>query len=179
MIDKKSGIITSYKSDGKELLLKGYGPRPAFWRPPTDNDYGWRIPKVFQLWKFASVESLVAESIKTSQRGNAVHVEVVYKLDSVKSTWKTQYTVMGNGAVNVENILVTTDSTLSFIPRVGMKMQIPKEYTQLEYLGRGPWGNYCDRKSSKLLVVMNQLLLNCSYRIFALRKMDTGQMCAG
>ena len=29
-----------------------------------------------------------------------------------------------------------------------MKMQIPVEFTQLEYYGRGPWENYCDRNSS-------------------------------
>ena len=29
-----------------------------------------------------------------------------------------------------------------------MKFQIPSEYTQLEYFGRGPWENYSDRKSS-------------------------------
>ena len=148
VIDKKSGIITSYKSDGKELLLNGYGPRPAFWRPPTDNDYGWKMPKVCQPWKQVSEQSLIAESIKTSQQGNNVNVEVVYKLDPVKSTWKTQYTILSNGAVKVENSLVTSDTTMPVIPRVGMKMQMPKEYSQLEYFGRGPWENYCDRSSS-------------------------------
>ena len=29
-----------------------------------------------------------------------------------------------------------------------MKMQLPAEFTQLEYFGRGPWENYCDRNSS-------------------------------
>lgn len=147
-IDKKSGIITSYKNNGKELLLNGYGPRPAFWRAPTDNDYGWKMPKVCQPWKQVSEDSLVAESIKTSQQGNEVNVEVVYKLDLVKSTWKTQYTVMGNGVVKVENLLETSDTTMPVIPRIGMKMQMPVEFSQLEYFGRGPWENYCDRNSS-------------------------------
>ncbi|MEJ2544671.1 MAG: glycoside hydrolase family 2 TIM barrel-domain containing protein, partial [Calditrichaceae bacterium] len=53
-INKKSGIITSYKSKGKELLLNGFGPRPAFWRAPTDNDYGWKMPRICRLWKQAS-----------------------------------------------------------------------------------------------------------------------------
>ncbi|MBN2425311.1 MAG: DUF4981 domain-containing protein [Calditrichaceae bacterium] len=147
-IDKKTGIITSYKSKGKELLLNGYGPRPAFWRAPTDNDYGWKMPKICRLWKKASDQPPVAASVKTTQKGNAVKVEVIYNLDSLKSTWKTQYTIMGNGAIKVENLLLTKDSKAPVIPRVGMKMQMPVEFNQLEYFGRGPWENYCDRNTS-------------------------------
>jgi len=29
-----------------------------------------------------------------------------------------------------------------------MKLKLPADYSQLEYLGRGPWENYCDRNSS-------------------------------
>ena len=148
VVDKKTGIITSYKIKGKELLLNGAGPRPAFWRAPTDNDYGWRMPRVCRLWKKASEEELSAKSLKTTQEGNSIKVEVVYNLDSVKSVWKTEYTVLGNGAVKIENALITEDTAMSVIPRVGMKMQLHPEFNQLEYFGRGPWENYCDRNSS-------------------------------
>jgi len=147
-IDRKTGIITSYKSKGKELLLNGYGPRPAFWRAPTDNDYGWRVPRVCRLWKITSEQMPVAASVKPIRLGNAVQVEVVYDFDSLQSTWTTQYTIFGNGAVKVDNMLTTTDEKMPVIPRVGMKMQLPAELTQVEYLGRGPEENYSDRNSS-------------------------------
>jgi beta-galactosidase len=143
IIDARTGIMTSYKSRGKELLLDGYGPRPAFWRAPTDNDYGWQMPGICRLWKLVSEQTPIAESIKTSQRENAVQVEVVYKLDSVNSVWKTQYTIMGNGAVKIENELINAGNKIPVIPRIGMKMQMPAEFTYLEYFGRGPWENYC------------------------------------
>ncbi len=147
-IDSKTGIMTSFKNRGNELLLDGYGPRPAFWRAPTDNDYGWQMPGICRLWKQTSEQTPIAESIKTSQQGNVVQVEVVYKLDSVNSIWKTQYTIMGNGAVKIENELINADNKIPVIPRIGMKMQMPAEFTQLEYFGCGPWENYCDRNSS-------------------------------
>ncbi|MCW8849621.1 MAG: DUF4981 domain-containing protein [Melioribacteraceae bacterium] len=150
-IDKKTGIITSYINNGQELILNGYGPRPVFWRAPTDNDYGWKMPQICQPWNEASEQKLVTESIEASKEGNTVQVEVAYNLTSVKSTWKTQYTFMGNGAVKVENNFITNDNTMPVIPRVGMKMQLPKEFTQLEYYGRGPWENYCDRNSSTFI----------------------------
>ena len=100
------------------------------------------------MWKKASEEELSAKSLKTTQEGNSIKVEVVYNLDSVKSVWKTEYTVLGNGAVKIENALITEDTAMSVIPRVGMKMQLHPEFNQLEYFGRGPWENYCDRNSS-------------------------------
>ncbi|MDA3927654.1 MAG: DUF4981 domain-containing protein [Prolixibacteraceae bacterium] len=147
-IDSETGIITSYKSNGNELLLNGFGPRPTFWRATTDNDYGLRMQNVAGLWKEVSENLPNASSVKAKQVGNAVEVNVVYKLDSVNSTWNSTYTIMGNGAIKVENELVNSDDKTKVIPRVGMKMQMPVEYTQLEYFGRGPWENYSDRNSS-------------------------------
>ncbi len=147
-IDSRTGIITSYVSQGKELFLNGNGPRPAFWRAPTDNDYGWRMPRVCRLWKKASEQPLHAASVKAVPLKNGVLVTAVYELDSVKSVWETKYTVLGDGAVHIENLLVTSDTTLPVIPRVGMKMRFPAEFKRLEYFGRGPWENYCDRNAS-------------------------------
>ncbi|MBN2201454.1 DUF4981 domain-containing protein [bacterium] len=147
-IDSRTGIITSYVSRGKELFLDGYGPRPAFWRAPTDNDYGWRMPRVCRLWKQVSEQPLRAASVRAVPLKNGVLVTAVYKLDSVKSMWETKYTVTGDGAIRIENLLVTADSTIAVIPRVGMKMRLPAEFKRLEYFGRGPWENYCDRNAS-------------------------------
>lgn len=147
-IDTQSGVITSFKAKGRELLLNEFGPRPAFWRGATDNDYGWRMPRIARLWKIASEQVPMASSIRTSQLGNAVQVEVIYQLDSLQSTWQTLYTVMGDGRIKIDNNLVTNGENVPFIPRVGIKMQLPSTLSQVEYFGRGPWENYSDRKSS-------------------------------
>lgn len=147
-IDSKTGIITSYKSNGNEFLLNGYGPRPAFWRAPTDNDYGWKMPKESHLWKETTEQTPKATSVKASQKGDAVQVEVMYKMDPVNSTWITKYTILGNGAIKVDNEFANNGDEKSIIPRIGMKMQMPAQFTNLEYFGRGPWENYSDRNSS-------------------------------
>lgn len=147
-IDAQSGVITSFKARGRELLLNGFGPRPAFWRGATDNDYGWRMPRIARLWKMASEQVTVASSVKTSQLGDAVQIEVIYQLDSLQSTWQTLYTVMGNGRIKIDNNLVTKGENVPLIPRVGMKMQLPSTLSQVEYFGRGPWENYVDRNAS-------------------------------
>ena len=35
--------------------------------------------------------------------------------------------------------------------RYGMQLQMPKQYNTIEYYGRGPHENYCDRNSSEFL----------------------------
>lgn len=147
-IDSKTGIITSYKSNGQEFILNEFGPRPAFWRAPTDNDYGWRMQRRSRLWKEASENTPSAASVKASQLGNTVKIEVVYKLDSLQSVWKTDYTIMGNGNVKVDNELITSGENVPVIPRMGMKLQLPGSLKQVEYFGRGPGENYSDRNAS-------------------------------
>jgi len=147
-IDKETGIVTSYKYNGIELIKDAKGPRPDFWRAPTDNDYGWRMPKVCGLWKPASDTLLKTSSVKVIKNANkSVSVEVVYTYSQVRSVWTTQYTIFGNGMVKVLNSLVSQDEKLPVIPRVGMKMQIPFAYENIDFFGRGPMENYWDRKA--------------------------------
>ena len=138
-IDRKSGVITSFKSKGRELFHNEFGPRPAFWRATIDNDYGWRMPRVARLWKKASEQTPVAESVKAKTEGNNITVEVIYELDSLQSTWKTLYTVMPNGFVRVDNNLTSRDNKIPLIPRVGMKMQLPPLFLRLSILDGDHW----------------------------------------
>jgi beta-galactosidase len=148
VINKKSGIITSYKYGGKEMIHNAKGPRPAFWRAATDNDYGWRMPKKCASWRGATDTALVAKSLKMiKNKDKSVSIAVGYDYASVSSTWKTTYTIYGNGMIKVQNEFITTDEKLPVIPRIGIKLQLPFSFELLEYYGRGPMENYCDRKS--------------------------------
>lgn len=148
-INKDSGIITSYKYNNRELIKDNKGPRPNFWRAPTDNDYGWQMPVKCIVWKKASEEKLKVQSINAAEKiDGVINVEVVYFFSNVKTTWKINYEIFGDGRVKVNNSLTFADTTLPAIPRIGMKMQMLKEFENIEYFGRGPMENYWDRKYS-------------------------------
>ncbi|OGU61532.1 MAG: hypothetical protein A2V66_00485 [Ignavibacteria bacterium RBG_13_36_8] len=148
-IDKKSGVIVSYKYKNIELITDGKGLRPAFWRAPTDNDYGWEMPKKCVEWKNASEVDLVAQPLDILKNTDgSVSVKVCYRFSNVSSSWESLYTVYGNGMIKVDNKFSTTDENLPPVPRVGMKMQIPDRFDNLEYFGRGPIENYWDRNYS-------------------------------
>ncbi|HLP15569.1 MAG TPA: glycoside hydrolase family 2 TIM barrel-domain containing protein [Bacteroidota bacterium] len=147
-INRQSGMIASYVYKHAELIKDGKGPRPNFWRAPTDNDYGWKMPVKCAEWKIASTADLKASHVATSaNKDGSASVEVEYHYPNVQTRWITRYTVFGNGALRVSNQMTVTDTSSRVIPRIGMTMQLPARYSMIEYYGRGPMENYWDRKA--------------------------------
>ena len=44
-----------------------------------------------------------------------------------------------------------TATNLPILPKFGMRMRLPNEYSNIAYHGRGPWENYPDRKRSAFI----------------------------
>ena len=140
--DKATGILTSYKFRGNEYIHEGRGLYPNFWRAPIDNDYGAGLPTRLKMWKDASYK---APEGQVTVNGSTLTCK--YDYPEVKGTWVVSYTVYSNGVIRVDNTFTTGDTTVPMIPRVGLRMQMPAAYERLTYFGRGPWENYCDRKT--------------------------------
>jgi beta-galactosidase len=145
VFNEEEGRLTSYKFKNTELLKEGKGPKPNFWRAVTDNDFGSKMHLRNIEWKKASLFSEVTEVVSNQVSGNKVELKVTYTLPGVETKFTSVYTINGNGVVRIENTLGITDYK-GDIPRIGMRMQLPKQYSELTYFGRGPWENYQDRK---------------------------------
>ncbi len=147
--DKKSGLMTSYRYKGNEYILDGFGPRPAFWRAPTDNDYGYNSPKLLAVWKEASQQTPVAQSFTVDENTDkSIRITCRYNYPQTGGQWDIAYTIFANGVVKIDNSFEATDPNAPMIPRIGLRMQLPENFTSLEYYGRGPGENYIDRRTS-------------------------------
>jgi beta-galactosidase len=144
--DKESGRISDYFFEGKSLIEKG--PEPNFWRPPTDNDFGNQMPKISGVWRKAGENRLKRNFEVKKLSKQSVEISVEYDLPDVKSKFCAVYTILGNGEVNVKNDFITDESKLPEMPRFGVKMVLPKGFEQIEFYGRGPNENYCDRNTA-------------------------------
>lgn len=144
---KNEGRLISYVFKGKELLKDGKGPKPNFWRAVTDNDAGSRMYSRNIAWKKASLFSKVISLSANIIEKNLVELNVTYELPGVDTQFHSVYKINGNGIVKIENVLEKT-SYKADIPRIGMRMQLPKKYNNMTYFGRGPWENYQDRKTA-------------------------------
>ena len=142
-IGKHSGMIDYLDIDGQPMLVDRQSVTPEFWRAPTDNDYGARLQQRFASWKNPQMK---VTSFEASDNG------VVAKIDMPMATLTMTYTLMADGAVIVrQQMEPKADAKESNMFRYGMQLQMPKQYNQVEYYGRGPHENYCDRNSSEFI----------------------------
>jgi len=147
-INKDEGRIISYQYKGQQLIKNNKGPKPNFWRAPTDNDFGNSMHLKNIEWKNAS-ENASVSSFKVVNAKNTV-IDIVYDLPGVNTTFTTTYEIYPSGIIKVSNQLNASDYK-GDIPRIGMRMQLPKAYNAITYYGRGPWENYNDRKASSFV----------------------------
>ncbi len=147
VFDKTSGLMTSYKVGGTEYVSSGFGLRPFFWRAPLDNDYGARLPQRFNAWKEASYQQPEAKNFSV-KNGDKTTINYTYNYPQTNTTANVVYTIYNDGTVRVENSVDASKAETEMIPRIGMRMQLPGNIVNAEYYGRGPWGNYDDRKTS-------------------------------
>jgi beta-galactosidase len=150
VFDLGTGRLTSFTFKGKELIKKG--PEPDFWRPPTDNDYGYDMDKLLGVWKKAGERTIITKANISQPELDKVVVTFNYDLPDASGKkiggYASTFTIYGSADVIVKNQFSKLSDNIPEIPRMGMQMQLPREFTNLKWLGRGPHENYSDRKTS-------------------------------
>ena len=144
-IDKKTGLMDSYQYGGEELLRSG--PRPYFWRAPTDNDRGHEMPERAAAWREASHNWVVTGTAVDRIGPSEVRVRIQGSLPDVESTNEIVYTAYGNGDIQIDNSFQLGGAELSELPRFGMQMTVPASFDTMTWYGRGPHESYWDRKA--------------------------------
>ena len=64
---------------------------------------------------------------------------------------KVSYTAIDERTIQVEVDYQPSGENKPVMPKFGMRMRIPANFTNIEYYGRGPWENYPDRKRNAFL----------------------------
>jgi beta-galactosidase len=145
-ISKQSAAITSYIYNKGELIKRPL--RPNFWRAPTDNDKGSKMPERQGIWKTAADDIDVTSFSMQTPTKQIVLIEAFTQLPQVGSKLNLGYEIYGDGNVMVKYNFEQGNDDLPNLPRVGMQMAIPIEYNTVAWYGRGPHENYADRKLS-------------------------------
>jgi len=150
---RKSGEISSFVFMDTALIQSG--PLPNFWRAPTDNDFGWDMPRRLRIWKEASARRTVDKVIARRLSSREIQVEVESTIPAGESKCFTIFKVLGNGDIIVTHRFVPSSSDLPEMPRFGMMMTLPLEFENIMWYGRGPHENYWDRKTGAAVGVYN------------------------
>ena len=149
---KVKGTIDSWKLGQKDYILAG--PKPNFWRPPTDNDFGNNMPLRLSVWKEASKNQKI-EDVQVTKRDNFIGVNVTIHYPDLDAKGETAYGIYGDGTVLVTNSLNLEGFKLPNLPKFGMNMVIPRQYDNFKWFGRGPHESYSDRKASTKIDVFS------------------------
>ena len=126
-------------------------PEPFFWRAPTDNDFGANIQATLGIWRTAHINRAVKKVTAQEQTAEGLSIKVEYELKGIHVPYTTEYFIQNDGSIKVTSSIDMTGRDLPELPRFGMRMQLPAQYSFLEYYGRGPWENYSDRNTSSFV----------------------------
>uniref|UniRef100_UPI0032179CC2 glycoside hydrolase family 2 TIM barrel-domain containing protein n=1 Tax=uncultured Draconibacterium sp. TaxID=1573823 RepID=UPI0032179CC2 len=154
--NKIKGQMISYKKNGQEHLVSGI--EPYFWRAPTDNDLGNGMPSRLKVWKFAGENrKLVKMEILRDKYSRPV-ISTLFKLPDSLGEFELVYTFNVSGKVDIKASYEPGKEDLPMLPRLGIKMRLPKAYEELEWFGRGPHESYSDRKISATVALYSGTL---------------------
>lgn len=142
--DLINGSLASYTWNGSERLLQGLTPN--FWRAYTDNDRGNQQQVRCATWREAGAEREL-RAMSWEVEASCVTVRVQYSLPTTAvSLLSIMYTVTGDGEVNVFEELQPGEG-LPEIPEVGILFQMPQQFDQVSWYGKGPDETYWDRQT--------------------------------
>jgi beta-galactosidase len=104
------------------------------------------------MWKNAGANAIVTRAdIKQPGIGKVI-VTFRYDIpgpDSAKiAGYTSTYTIFGSSDVIISNSFEKISEKIPEVPRIGMQMQVPVQFSNLKWFGRGPHENYADRKTS-------------------------------
>ncbi len=152
--NRSNGFMCKYTVNGTNMIMNDGELTPNFWRAPTDNDFGANLQRKYQAWRNPEMK---LTSLESTMRGELAVVTAKYDMPEVKSTLTLTYTINGDGQVMVnENLAATKGADVSGFFRFGMQLQMPLEFSNIEYYGRGPIENYADRNHSTELGIYHQ-----------------------
>ena len=149
--DAQSGSLVSYTMSGKEMLKAPL--MPSVTRACTENDLGAGFDtRSFVIWRFP--EFRVADFV-VEAAADCYKVTVEYAPIKDVASIKVVYSIYADGTIAGTESLVDAGKldpeNIPFLPRFGMQMTMSGEYSNLEFLGLGPFENYVDRASSALM----------------------------
>ena len=163
----KTGALTSWIVNGKEMLQ---GPlEPYFWKPENDNQNAAHFAERTAVWKDAADKRTI-KSIRVEGRQVIAEMSLPVGADLTLT-----YDLKTDGRIMVDMDYRPTATNIPLMPKFGMRMRLPADFTQIKYYGRGPWENYPDRKRSAFLGEYEMPL--SEYETEYIHPQDNGNRC--
>ena len=153
--NKSKGTLSSYTYDGVQMMKKALQLN-AF-RLPTDNDGSKKSSwDALGLPKLGSTGKGTSSMVTKSNDGKTATVCMNSTYGSGANTFDVNlsFIVCADGTIMV-NSMIRPANTGTILPKLGFRLEMPKEMERLSWFGRGPWDSYVDRKEACLPAIYN------------------------
>jgi len=147
VFSKAKGALVGYTLNGRQLINSPLELNT--FRLPTEND-----KRQAPTWDNMGLKELSVKAgnwdVKESDTKNTVDLYItnVYTAKA-SNTFVTQmaFKVIADGAILV-NSTIDPGMKKTIIPKIGYRLEMPKDFENLAWFGRGPWESYADRKEA-------------------------------
>lgn len=143
-VNRKSGELTSYQVDGRELLVEPLAP--AFWKAPTDNSVRTGMEATQVAWRTASRDRNVTE-VTALAKPTGAEIRATMTLPVAGARLAVTFDISDRGAITVRSEYIPGQGAAGPLPRFGMDAAVVRELDRIEWYGRGPQETYWDRKT--------------------------------
>lgn len=150
VFSKTTGEMLSYTANGTEIInsnpadsVKGF--LPNVFRAPIDNDSHGGTTK----WNAKRLEKSkpIFKGISYEKKNGNIYVIVKYSINSgnlkIFNSY-IKYTIFSDGTLDITSSLSREFYSDKDIPRFGLTVELPEEFKNVEFYGRGPGENLCD-----------------------------------
>ncbi|MBQ8639700.1 MAG: DUF4981 domain-containing protein [Lachnospiraceae bacterium] len=138
--DKFTGIFSSLKK-GEVDIPMAYN----IFRAPIDNDRN-----VIRSWQDANYDHMRTNvhGVSVSEENGTVVIRADVNITALIVQWivrlQVEWTIDGEGKILCKMDGVR-NTEMPFLPRFGVKLQLPKSWQNAEYYGYGPYESYIDK----------------------------------
>ncbi len=146
--NKRISAFDSIKKNGKKIL-----DRPLsfnFFRAPTDNDV------MKQDWYRAHLNDYTVKNYGIKAEKNSFGAEISlcqafgWSIHQPFAYMDIVYTVSGSGSLGI-SCKSEYSNKVTFLPRFGIRLFIPKTFDRVEYFGYGPYESYIDKHQASYM----------------------------
>ena len=175
LFDKRNGYISHIDFKGLPMLQEGFELRPDFWRAPTDNDHGAGMQRRLRTWRNPNLRMT---SFKHEQEGSNYVIRAEYTVGVSQDQQQRRgqfgqqqqqqpqqqaqpqqpklnltYTITPAGKIIVTEAMTVGEDGSKFpqLMRFGMQLEMPQQFSEISFYGKGPHENYCDRNGGAML----------------------------
>ena len=164
--DKSQGKWTELQKSGNKLIKNG--PMFNVWRAPLANDIdqwnSWNFPgrattpglgrSLDNHWRTMGIDDL---NYKIEQIDIIQADENLLKMNVIETAYTStntggfrnyySYIIHSDGRIDVSIKSNAQGDMPQWLPRIGLQWQLPEQYEEIKWYGRGPYENYPDRKT--------------------------------